>query len=236
MPGTNKSNPGTTESNQQETNNPETRGSVGPANSITNAIQNGDVHGARTETVYLARSTGTQVSILARDLLTALETQNPIYSFPLTSTSYVVVPRHIDVWAGGNVILTAKFNECSALSATTAPMSQQFYAVGFDGADRCHIQYKWGMPAEVRPWLADSTAPAPQAPCIIECSSPFDTEAPTTWFAKFTFTVFDRTFFNVVPTLFMDKTPQEMEKQQQEQRGIKRLKRMKDLTLPNNME
>lgn len=219
MSGANQSNNGAASSDQQETNSPQTRGSVGPANSITNAIQNGDLRAARTETVLLASSSGTQSAIKASDLITILQQQNPIYGFPAGSTDYVVVPRHVDIWAGGNVILTARFNECAAINSQTVGMSKQFYAVGFEGADRCHFNFMWGSPAEVRPWVADPTASDDLAPVNLEVVNPFDEAANTTWVAKFTFTVFARSFFNLAPGFFLDKTPEEMQKHLKEQRG-----------------
>lgn len=236
MSSTNQSNSGAAAGNKQENNDPKSNMSMGAAASIGNSISNGQLQAGSTQTVYVAATSGTAQAVTAVTLINQLEKQNTIFGpYDETSMELIVIPRRCNIWAGGSTYLTAKFYDGQEAGTTSglAVKTKQFYSIGFNGAERNEINYNWGVTAEVKPFVLGETRNI----AFIEVVDPTGAGTTTAWFSEWTFTLYERTFIGAsLKSMFIDLDDNEWKRKRQEEEGALKVKKIKSLTLPMNME
>lgn len=225
-----KSDTGAASSNRQENYNNRANMQGGLASAITDKIRNSDFQGWSTETVFINLTSGDQTSITLSDFIAAVQQQHQQYRQGTWDSEFIFMPRRVDVWTGGNTFLTVQFFETNQLVGQRC----QFYAIGFEGAERGHIGYSWN-PALIgpNPWklnaqgqtsnnqnlftvLSATTATTPsQQAIVMELTMSFKSVALVNSF-----------------TYFIKDSEEDTKKRQAEWYAMEKVKRAKALTMP----
>lgn len=244
MSNTNQSNPGTTQSNNQEIPVNQTGLSLGSSNPVTNSIRNGTVQQAQTATVFLVSANGGSFTVTPDTLCVALAQQHQVFKrfeqqVPLDPSKpgddVTILVRKVDVWSSGDTFLTCKFH-MGGRSPEQVVETKQFYAIGFAGAERNHISFDYDVVTHVIPWDVKNRINDP----IFDVSVANGSGSPAGfgYFAQITFTFYNRTFLNFISNPFLLNFPDEQtcRKRRAESDAEMHVAKIKKLTIPVNAE